>query len=67
MDQTEEGDLEDILKRLLEEAETGLLRPNWRLMIMMMMMMISNQKKKSVLFACSNVYGISLCVKFHLM
>jgi len=29
MDQTDEGDLEGFLKRLLEEDETGLLRPDW--------------------------------------
>ena len=29
MDQLEEGDVEDILKRLLDEADTGLLKPNW--------------------------------------
>jgi len=38
MDQTDEGDLEGFLKRLLEEDETGLLRPDWWLMIMMMVM-----------------------------
>jgi hypothetical protein len=38
MDQTEEGDFEGILKRLLDEAETGLLRSDCWLMIMMMVM-----------------------------
>jgi hypothetical protein len=32
MDKMDEGDLEYILKRLLDEAETGLLRPDWWLM-----------------------------------
>jgi hypothetical protein len=36
MDQVDEGDLEDLLKRLLDVAETGLLNPNsWLMKIMM--------------------------------
>jgi hypothetical protein len=38
VDRVDEGDLEYLLKRLLDEAEIGLLKPNWWLMTMMIIM-----------------------------
>jgi len=41
MEQMDEDDLEGLLKRLLDETETGLWRTNWWRMLMMTMMLLS--------------------------